>query len=128
MITSGLNCSRGGPAGCGWTSTKSEVACGPKDIVWISDFDVIENRTDSPALIVRVAGKNRNHATVALSLPATTLLPLGLSFPSLLAALSAFAYSLLRALRSAFADGIRADFGSTFTRASMPGCTRHRYL
>src|SRR5689334_9266827 len=120
----GLNCSSGGPAGCGCTSTRSDEGCGPNVIVWISDFELIEKCTDWPALIVRVDGKNRNHDTLPESLPATTLLPVGLSLPSFLARLTAFLYSLTRARRSALALGIVADFGSTFTCPDMPGCTR----
>ena len=96
--------------------------------MWISDFEAIEKRTDWPALIVRVAGKNRNHATLPLSLPATTLLPLGRSLARRFEALTAFAYSAKRARRSARADGIAADFGSTFTLPDIPGCTRQMYL
>src|SRR5688500_10081519 len=90
---SGLNCSRGGPLGCGWASTRSGEGCGRKVMVWISDLEEIEKRTASPALIVRLAGKNRNHATSPLSLPATTSLPVGRSLASRLDALTAFANS-----------------------------------
>src|SRR3954471_9338308 len=124
----GLNCNSGGPAGCGCTSTRSADGCGPSVIVWISEFEEIEKCTDSPALIVRAAGKNRNHDTLPESWPATTLLPCGSSFARCLARLTAFLYSLTRARRSALADGIVADFGSTFTRPDIPGCTRQMYL
>src|SRR6187397_269267 len=94
---SGLNCRRGGPLGCGCTITRSFEGCGPKVIVWISDFEEIEKCTDWPALIVRVAGKNRNHATLPESWPATTLLPVGSKFASFLERLTAFANSAKRA-------------------------------
>ena len=90
--------------------------------------DEIEKCTDAPALIVRVAGKNRNHDTLPESWPATTLLPLGWNFARRLAFLTAFRYSAMRARRSARADGIVAVFGSTFTRPDIPGCTRQMYL
>src|SRR3954454_5790822 len=107
----GLNCSSGGPAGCGCTSTRSADGCGPTVIVWISELEAIEKCTDWPALIVRAAGKNRNHDTLPESWPATTLFPLGWKLASRLAFLTAFLYSLTRARRSALADGIVADFG-----------------
>src|SRR5215213_5296820 len=110
-----LNCKRGGPLGWGWTITRSAEGWGPNVIVWISDFEAMEKCTAWPALIVRVAGKNRNHETLPASFPATTLLPLGRSLASFLDFLTAFANSATRALRSALAAGIVADFGSTFT-------------
>src|SRR4051794_5593472 len=125
----GLNWSSGGPAGCGCTSTRSADGCGPNVIVWISDFEAIEKCTDSPALIVRVAGKKRNHATLPESYPATTLFPVGLNdLARRLPCLTAFLYSLMRARRSARADGIVAGLGRTFTRPDIPGCTRQTYL
>src|SRR5689334_5839764 len=124
----GLNCSSGGPLGCGCTSTRSCDGCGPNVIVWISEFEAIEKCTDWPALIVRLEGKNRNHATLPASCPATTLFPLGLNLPRRLPAFTAFAYSAMRARLSALADGIVADFGSTFTLPDIPGCTRQMYL
>src|SRR5215217_1143038 len=125
---SGLNCRRGGPLGCGCTMTRSGDGCGPNVIVWISDFEAIEKRTDWPALIVRVAGKNRNHETLPASWPATTSLAFGLNLASFLDRLTAFANSEMRARRSARADGTSADLGSTFTLPDIPGCTRQRYL
>src|SRR4051812_13322390 len=94
---SGLNCRRGGPPGCGCTITRSADGCGPNVIVWISDFDEIEKRTDWPALIVRVAGKNRNHDTLPASWPATTSFPPGWNPARRLDRLTAFAYWAMRA-------------------------------
>src|SRR4051794_17355059 len=124
----GLNCNSGGPLGCGCTSTRSAEGCGPNVIVWISEVEEIEKCTAWPALIVRVAGKNRNHDTLPEAGPATTLSPLGLNLPRRLACLTALRYSFARARRSALADGIVAGFGSTFTLPDIPGCTRQMYL
>src|SRR4051794_9828193 len=124
----GLNCRRGGPAGCGCTITKSGRGCGPNVIVWISEREAIRKRTACPALIVRVAGKKRNQATLPASWPATTSLPPGWKSASCLDCLTAFAYCAMRARRSAAAEATLADFGSTFTLPDIPGCTRQMYL
>ena len=55
--------------------------------------------------MVRVAGKNRNHATLPASWPATTLLPFGLKFASFLDRLTAFA-------NDPVADAILHDYRS----------------
>src|SRR4051794_10451010 len=125
---SGLNCRRGGPLGCGSTITRSVAGCGPSVTVWISELEEMLKCTASPALIVRVPGKNRNQDTFPASWPATTLFLLGWNLASCLAFLTAFAYSEPRARLSALADGIEADFGSTFTLPDIPGCTRQMYL
>src|SRR4051812_11390165 len=64
---SGLNCSRGGPAGCGCTITRSADGCGPNVTVWISEREEIEKCTVWPTLIVRVDGKKWNHDTAPAS-------------------------------------------------------------
>jgi hypothetical protein len=82
----------------------------------------IWNVTDSPALMVFVAGKKASEAMPFLSKPALTTLPVGVaSATSCLASLFAAAACLLIVLASSAFDGAFEDFLTTCTVPFIPG-------